>query len=113
MVFVFRSQSFFHVKRRDYVIMVIFMVLYSLQLAFTIASLVTAVITFANTVANASNPDEVISDVLDFIWFAISTALNLILWIFGLMWTIHLRRTLHAPSTAAHKGTYKHNAQSA
>lgn len=89
------------------------MVLFSLQLAFTIASLITAVVNFARNVADSDNPDDLIANVLDFIWFVISTALNLILWIFGLMWTIHLRRTLHAPSTAARKGTYKHNAQSA
>ena len=108
-----RSQSFFHVKRRDYVIMVVFMVLFSIQLAFTIASLVVAVVNFARNVAASDNPDTLIANVLDFIWFVISTALNLILWIFGLMWTIHLRRTLHAPSTANRKGVYKHNAQSA
>jgi len=89
------------------------MVLFSLQLAFTIASLIVAVVNFAQNVANSSDPNTLISEVLNFIWFVISTALNLILWIFGLMWTIHLRRVRHAPSTAAHKGTYKHNAQSA
>jgi hypothetical protein len=61
--------------------MVVFMVLFSIQLAFTIASLVVAVVNFARAVAAAENADDLIGNVLDFIWFVISTALNLILWI--------------------------------